>query len=282
MSKLLAARLQQQETVKIEELNSEELSELQTLLKERGFDPGPIDGIFGEKTSRAFDEFKESEFMAHMGILGRGSLSVLAKGEAVSPRAKLETLAATASVENPDAIDFTGPNSNPQSTPESPDKLPPKPPEPKRFRVPGISAEINSNSPIFFNGKATNFTWGEATKLGERIPVSVAITSNIIKLAGYMDEVREFLGDRPIGVTSWYRDPVTNAKIGGAIHSQHLVGNAVDFYVVGEDVVTTFNKLKRFHNWGGLAVGNGFVHLDMRPGATARWTYPGGPRVSLW
>jgi hypothetical protein len=178
-------------------------------------------------------------------------------------------------------IEGNEPDNNPRSQPNlvvpSPATL-----KGKTFRVPGINADLRANDPIWCDEKPTNFTWGEATKDGLRIPVDAGITSNIIKLAGYMDGVRKALGDRPIIITSWYRDPATNRKWGGAKFSQHLQGNAVDFYVAGENVVDTFNRLKRYIiNDGGLAVGNGFVHLDLR-GYSARWFYANAPKVSLW
>ena len=129
---------------------------------------------------------------------------------------------------------------------------------------------------------SSNFSWSEMTKGGTRIPVSEIITQRIVKLCKYMDKVRAYLGDKPIIVTSAYRDPVFNRSVKGASDSRHMYGDAIDFYVHGMDVVDTFYKLKEYHLKGGLAVGNGFVHLDMRPGSPARWTYPRGPKVKLW
>lgn len=156
--------------------------------------------------------------------------------------------------------------------------------EPQRKRVfievPGISRKIEIGEPIY---EGSNFTWNEATKAGQRIPSNSGITGNIVSLAKYMDRVRADLGGKPISVNSWYRDPVTNENVGGATYSQHLQGNAIDFSVEGESVVDTFYRLKTFkRGLLSLAVGNGFVHLDLRPGGPARWRYPGGPSVSLW
>jgi hypothetical protein len=152
---------------------------------------------------------------------------------------------------------------------------------PKIF-VPGISRPIGIYEPIYFEPKPSNFSWAELTKGGARIPVDATVTQRIVKLAKYLDEVRAFLGNQPMRVTSGYRDPVSNREVGGARDSRHMYGDAVDFWIEGQDVVDTFNRLKNYHTKGGLAVGNGFVHIDLRPGAPARWTYPGGPQVSLW
>ena len=148
--------------------------------------------------------------------------------------------------------------------------------------IPGISRPVGIYEPIYFEPEHSNFTWSELTHGGARIPVDATVAMRLVKLAKYMDKVRAFLGDRPITITSGYRDPKSNRYVGGARDSRHMYGDAVDFWVQGLSVVDVFYKLKSYHTTGGLAVGNGFVHLDLRPGSPARWTYPGGPQVDLW
>jgi hypothetical protein len=163
--------------------------------------------------------------------------------------------------------------------------VPATPTAEKTHKIPGISTPIARSQPIY---TGSNFTWGEAlwgAATGDRIrmPESAAITENIVRLAKYMDLARRDLGNRPIEVTSWYRDSVTNKIVRGAQYSQHRYGLAIDFRVRGIAPVDTFIKMKSFK--GGqlsLAVGDGFVHLDLRPGGPARWRYPGGPYVALW
>ena len=178
-------------------------------------------------------------------------------------------------------VEGTEPNNNPKDEPAPAPKQEVIDFGPKVF-IPGISRPVGIYEPIYFQPSASNFTWAEFTKGGTRIPVNATVTQRIVKLCKYMDEVRTFLGSRPIRITSGYRDPVSNRYVGGARDSRHMYGDAVDFWVEGMDVVDVFYKLKTYHPRGGLAVGRGFVHLDMRPGAPARWTYPGGPRVNLW
>lgn len=184
-------------------------------------------------------------------------------------------------------IEGTDPGNDPQDEPVEGQSLAITAAQEKKdygptISLPGISRAVGIYEPVYFEPTVCNFTWSEMTKGGTRIPINASITARIVKLCKYLDEVRAFLGDKPIHITSAYRDPATNRRVGGARSSRHMAGDAVDFRVQGMDVVDVFYKLKDFHREGGLAVGNGFVHLDMRPGAPARWTYPRGPRVSLW
>ena len=178
-------------------------------------------------------------------------------------------------------LEGTDPDNNPKDEPVEVKKGAPEDYGPT-ISIPGISRPVGIYEPIYFEPQPSNFTWAEFNKGGERIPVDATVTMRLVKLAKYMDEVRAFLGDRPIRVTSGYRDPNSNRYVGGARDSRHMYGDAIDFWVEGMDVVDAFYKLKSYHPRGGLAVGNGFVHLDLRPGAPARWTYPGGPSVDLW
>ncbi len=144
----------------------------------------------------------------------------------------------------------------------------------KKIQLPGISRLVGINEPVYHEPEASHFTWRELTKGGTRIPVDSTITLRIVKLCKYMDGVRSFLGDKPITINSGYRDPKSNKAVKGASNSRHLYGDAVDFWVEGMDVEETFQRLKKYHRKGGLAVGKGFVHLDLRPtDRLVTWTY---------
>lgn len=55
---------------------------------------------------------------------------------------------------------------------------------------------------------------------------------NLQHLAERMEEVRA-LFDRPVEITSGYRNPVVNAAVGGVPNSAHALGHAADFHVDG-------------------------------------------------
>ncbi len=138
------------------------------------------------------------------------------------------------------------------------------------FRLPGFNSTFYLSEPIVPKG---NFTWAEATKDGSRIPVNRNVTYGIIRIARVMEEVRARLGDRPISVNSWYRDPASNRAVGGALYSRHMSGDAIDFVVTGLDSYTVYDQLNIW--WGGrggLASSSIFTHIDAR-GYYARWSY---------
>lgn len=145
----------------------------------------------------------------------------------------------------------------------------PKPSGPY-ITLPGFRGKFYLASPIIPGG---NFTWGEATHGGSRIPVNRNVVYGIIRIARVMEEVRNQLGGRPITINSWYRDPVTNRRVGGASRSRHLSGDAVDFVAPGIHPYDVYDRLNRW--WGskgGLASATVFTHIDTR-GYYARWSY---------
>lgn len=82
--------------------------------------------------------------------------------------------------------------------------------------------------------------------------------------------------DKPIGITSSYRTPAYNKKIGGAPKSQHKVGRAADLNASGIGVnrlhKIAIQALSELGIKGGVGkyTKSNFVHVDVR-GYTARW-----------
>jgi len=162
-----------------------------------------------------------------------------------------------------------GPDNNPSDTPASPGDGTP-------FTLPGYTQTFFSRSAI--SGRSPHFTWAEALHFaggGYRRPVDANTVNRVMSAAIAMEEIRKRLGDRAITITSWYRDPVTNRRVGGATRSRHMMGDGVDFAVAGMSPPQVFAALDGWWgNRGGLAHGLGFTHIDCR-GYRARWRYPG-------
>ena len=64
------------------------------------------------------------------------------------------------------------------------------------------------------------------------------IKANLVALFSKIDTIRDKAG--PLVVNCAYRPPAYNKLIGGAEHSAHILGKAVDFHAVNEDI----NSLK--------------------------------------
>lgn len=88
------------------------------------------------------------------------------------------------------------------------------------------------------------------------------------ELLAVLELVRGLAG-RPVHILSGHRCPSTNELVGGALHSRHIVGDAVD---IMRGLVTVRQAIA----CGAVGVGerSGWaVHLDVRPGPVVRWRY---------
>lgn len=77
---------------------------------------------------------------------------------------------------------------------------------------------------------------------------------------------------KPMSPTSARRCAVWNAKVGGAPDSQHLVGNAADFWFDNTDELQQFELMAEKCGFKGIGTGKHLIHIDARSGF-ARWTY---------
>ena len=109
-------------------------------------------------------------------------------------------------------------------------------------------------------------------KDGSDIPNNVL--SNIIELAKNLQVLRDTI-NKTISITSGYRSPKYNAKIGGVKNSQHVKGTASDIQIKGmtpKEVALVIEELIKSGKMkqGGIGVYPNFTHYDIR-GVKARW-----------
>lgn len=89
-------------------------------------------------------------------------------------------------------------------------------------------------------------------------------------LVYYLEVIRHHFG-KPIYITSAYRTPECNVAVNGSKNSQHLYGNAVDFYIKDIDTTTLYQYCcNLIGSDGGVGKYSTHVHIDLR-GKKARW-----------
>lgn len=118
----------------------------------------------------------------------------------------------------------------------------------------------------------TNFNLSEFNKHG--FALSETVLRNIQALANNLQVLRDEV-KKPIKITSGYRSPEHNAKVGGVKSSRHITGEAADFKIAGmtpKQVAAVIEKLIAAGKMeeGGLGTYSTWVHYDHR-NVKARW-----------
>jgi putative chitinase len=121
-----------------------------------------------------------------------------------------------------------------------------------------------------------NFTLEELTHTDHREFSNEANESeraNLVRLAVFLEQVKELLGGKPIMVNSAFRSKAVNDAVGSKDSSQHRVGCAADLRVPGmtpNEVVQaiiasdlSFDQvIREFDRWTHISVPN---HPDDKP-----------------
>ncbi len=125
------------------------------------------------------------------------------------------------------------------------------------------------------------FTWKEALYLpkwsrfaNESDGLNLKIESHLVDLFTRMDKVREYF-QLPINVHCAYRPAAYNKEIGGAPHSAHIDGMAVDFDIKGlacKEAISLIMRDEMLDEWMMRMEDNGedppWIHLDLRSPTT--------------
>lgn len=90
------------------------------------------------------------------------------------------------------------------------------------------------------------------------------------ELIDVLEDIRAHF-NKPVNVTSGYRTPEYNTKIGGVKNSQHTKGTAADIKVSGIPAKEVQKYLKhKYQNKYGIGSYSTFTHIDVRA-KKARW-----------
>jgi putative chitinase len=121
-----------------------------------------------------------------------------------------------------------------------------------------------------------HFTFEELTHTDHREfdnTPNVEETENLTRLAGFLEQVKEVLGGKPIMVNSAFRSEAVNNAVGSRNTSQHRIGCAADLRVPGmtpDEVVKAViasgigydQIIREFDRWTHISVPN---TKDMTP-----------------
>jgi zinc D-Ala-D-Ala carboxypeptidase len=94
------------------------------------------------------------------------------------------------------------------------------------------------------------------------------------RLLASLEELR-LLVKRPIHITSGYRCPEYNSRIGGEKGSLHCLGRAADIVCAGMSTADLFRQAEKVPGFAlsgiGLYPDEGFIHVDVGRVKPARW-----------
>jgi len=135
---------------------------------------------------------------------------------------------------------------------------------------------------------STHFPLEEMTRSATAQRLGIANTptrhhySRLITLAGALEIVRKACGNRPVLITSGYRNPAVNEAVGGVENSAHAQAYAADFHIPPlkiYDVAVTISQIPDFRfDQLILESDRGVVHLSVDPQFRMEvLTQPGGP-----
>lgn len=99
-------------------------------------------------------------------------------------------------------------------------------------------------------------------------PVPVQYYGNLSFLMDQLEVIRREAGGKPVRISSGYRSPAHNKKVGGASHSMHLRAAAADINIDGltppqvQKLVGDLMAAGKIHK-GGLGKYRTFTHYDI-------------------
>ena len=120
---------------------------------------------------------------------------------------------------------------------------------------------------MIVTGQLTKNFSAQEFKCKDGSVVPIELKANLIKLAVNLQVLRDYLG-KSITITSGYRSPAHNKKIGGAKFSQHINATAADIKVSGMtpvQVAAAIEKLITENRMvqGGLGIYKSWIHYDV-------------------
>ena len=113
----------------------------------------------------------------------------------------------------------------------------------------------------------------------DNTPDAMALVNLKTLVRAVLDPVREAYGS-PVIVSSGYRCPALNAKVGGAQHSYHLRGMAADIYPKDGDLERLWRTIGKLFILRKIGItecyidrGRGYIHIAHNPEEFNEWPF---------
>jgi len=125
--------------------------------------------------------------------------------------------------------------------------------------IKAYSKAKNGNSKVSTNFRVREFACQDGSD-------PIFIDSELVSV---LQKIRNHFG-KPVTITSAYRTPTHNKKVGGTMYSQHLYGRACDIKVQGIKPADVAKYAETLLDEGGIGIYNTFTHIDVRS-TKSRW-----------
>lgn len=129
-------------------------------------------------------------------------------------------------------------------------------------------------TPIHFTFAEVTYNCGRGGFSGGAVSATT-VRENLLRAMWKAEALRRKLGDRPIGVSSGFRDYTCNASVGGATNSRHLYGDALDL-VPGPSLCSMAQTARStgFNGIFGPGYPNHNDHTHVDSGPNRSWSAP--------
>ncbi len=201
---------------------------------------GSVDSIVGDRTLKAFAEFKEDVYLGNPRMIGQSSIDLLKDLEPPHPTSEQANFDQKP---DPNAGSKTG----------------------KQITLPVLGRKFLNEWIV----PHSFLSFAEFTHGGTRIPTTDEQIHNMLQIAEHFGTIRRKFAS-PIATTSAFRPESVNKKVGGAKNSFHTRAAALDIYPINGNMRDLTEVIKA-SAVGGIGIASGFRHIDL--GKRRYWRY---------
>lgn len=262
-------------------MKGDDVKEFQTLVNAKGYSPGKIDGIYGNNSVSACKAFQKASGLSVDGMCGDKTWAALEGRRTLKKTSPLMSGADVKEFQtkvrekgfDAGAIDGKYGDKCVAACQAFQGAM--------GLSVDGIcgkntwAALDSDGKPSLEKPQSAHFKL-EEWRCNDGQDVPVQYYGNLQRLMDKLEELRAYIGNKPITIASGYRSPEYNEMLrkkdpnGVAKNSQHLYATAADIKVAGMKPSEVQKAADKIFADGGMGKYSSFTHVDVR-GHRARW-----------